>query len=92
MIYLNSDNVFHLQTEKTSYVLRALPTGQIESIYYGKKIRNQNKQNKEDKKCWYMQKALKPHFDILQKQILIWDDYADLTKKLEEWIRELSSR
>ena len=42
MIYLNSDNVFHLQTEKTSYVLRALPTGQIESIYYGKKIRNQN--------------------------------------------------
>ena len=53
---------------------------------------NQNKQNKEDTKCWYMQKALKPHFDILQKQILIWDDYADLTKKLEEWIRELSSR
>lgn len=53
-----------------------------------------NKENgqDEDKKCWYMQKALKPHFDILQKQILVWDDYTDLTKKLEEWIRELSTR
>lgn len=53
----------------------------------------ENGQNKDkDKKCWYMQKALKPHFDILQKQILVWDDYSDLTKKLEEWIRELSTR
>lgn len=42
MIYLNSDNVFHLQTEKTSYIFRALPSGQLESMYYGKKIRNLN--------------------------------------------------
>ncbi len=40
MIFSNKDNVFHLQTEKTSYVLRALPTGQLESLYYGRKIRN----------------------------------------------------
>ena len=30
-----------------------------------------------------------PHFDIAQKQILIWKDYEDLTKKLSEWIRAL---
>ncbi|MBQ8029147.1 MAG: alpha-galactosidase [Clostridia bacterium] len=40
MIYVNSNNVFHLQTKKTSYVFRALPSGQLESMYYGKKIRN----------------------------------------------------
>ena len=40
MIYCNKDNVFHLQTKDTSYLLRALPSGQIESLYYGKKIRN----------------------------------------------------
>ena len=40
MIYVNKDNVFHLQTEKTSYIFRALPSGQLEAMYYGKKIRN----------------------------------------------------
>ena len=40
MIYINSDNVFHIQTHKTSYVFRALPSGQLESMYYGKRIRN----------------------------------------------------
>ncbi len=40
MIYLNQDNVFHLQTNKTSYIFRALPTGQLEGMYYGRKIRN----------------------------------------------------
>lgn len=40
MIYTNQENVFHLQTEKTSYIFRALPSGQLESIYYGKKIRH----------------------------------------------------
>ena len=40
MIYVNSNNVFHLQTNKTSYVFRALPSGQLESLYYGQKIRN----------------------------------------------------
>ena len=40
MIYQGKDNVFHLQTRDTSYLLRALPSGQLESMYYGKKIRN----------------------------------------------------
>ena len=35
------------------------------------------------------EKYLRPHFDIAQKQILYWDDYADLTKKLSEWIKAL---
>ena len=35
------------------------------------------------------EKYLKPHFDIAQKQILIWDNYDDLTKKLKEWIKAL---
>ena len=34
-------------------------------------------------------KYLKPHFDIAQKQILVWDNYEDLTKKLEEWIKAI---
>ena len=34
-------------------------------------------------------KFLKPHFDIAQKQILVWKDYEDLTKKLSEWIKAL---
>ncbi len=40
MIYINKDNVFHLQSEKTSYIFRALPTGQLEGLYYGRRIRN----------------------------------------------------
>ena len=34
-------------------------------------------------------KYRKPHFDIAQKQILIWDDYTDLQKKLSEWIKAI---
>ncbi len=40
MIYVNQNNVFHLQTAKTSYIFRALPTGHLEALYYGKKLRN----------------------------------------------------
>lgn len=43
----------------------------------------------KDDNCRYIEIASKPHFDIVQKQILVWDDYADLTKKLEEWIKHL---
>lgn len=32
----------------------------------------------------------KPHFDIAQKQILIWKDYADLTERLSEWIKAIA--
>ncbi len=39
MIKQTSNNVFHLQTKKTSYLFRALPTGQLESLYYGRKIK-----------------------------------------------------
>lgn len=35
------------------------------------------------------EKYLKPHFDIAQKQILLWKDYSDLRKKLAEWIKAL---
>ena len=40
MIFTNPGNVFHLQTEKTSYIFRAMPSGHLESLYYGKRIRN----------------------------------------------------
>ena len=35
------------------------------------------------------QKYLKPHFDIAQKQILVWNDEKDLTHKLSEWIKAI---
>ena len=35
------------------------------------------------------EKFLKPHFDIAQKQILLWRDTDDLTKKLSEWIKAI---
>ena len=34
-------------------------------------------------------KYLKPHFDIAQKQILVWKNHEDLIKKLCEWIKAL---
>ena len=42
MIIASKDNIFHLQTNKTSYIFRALPSGHLENLYYGKKIRNAN--------------------------------------------------
>ena len=38
MIITNKNNVFHLQTEKTSYIFRVLESGHLENLYYGKKI------------------------------------------------------
>ncbi len=35
------------------------------------------------------EKYLKPHFDIAQKQILLWKDTEDLTNKLSEWIKAI---
>lgn len=40
MIITNENNVFHLQTAKTSYIFRVLESGHLENLYYGKKIRN----------------------------------------------------
>lgn len=42
--------------------------------------------SEEEKKY---ERYLKPHFDIAQKQILIWNNYEDLTKKITEWIKAL---
>ncbi len=39
MIYFGGENVFHLSTENTSYIFRAEPAGHLESLYYGRKIR-----------------------------------------------------
>lgn len=36
-----------------------------------------------------LEKYMKPHFDIAQKQLLIWKDYEDLTHKLSEWIKSI---
>lgn len=47
-----------------------------------------NKEYTTDEEKKYA-KYLKPHFDIAQKQILVWKDYEDLTKKLSEWIKAL---
>ena len=33
-------NIFHLQTKNTSYLFRVLKSGQLEALYYGRKIRN----------------------------------------------------
>lgn len=46
----------------------------------------------KDDKCNYKEWATKPHFDIVQKQILVWDDEEDLTNRLEKWITELMGR
>lgn len=43
-------------------------------------------ESKEEKKY---EKYLKPHFDIAQKQILLWKDTDDLTRKLSEWIKAI---
>lgn len=42
-----------------------------------------------DKDCRYKEVANKPHFDIAQKQVLVWKDYKDLTKQLAEWIKHI---
>lgn len=43
----------------------------------------------DDKECEFLKKYSKPHFDIAQKQILVWEDEADLTEQLTEWIKFL---
>lgn len=47
-----------------------------------------SKQYETDEEQKY-QKYLKPHFDIAQKQILVWEDYDDLKNKLSEWIKAI---
>lgn len=51
------------------------------------KERYTHKYESEDEKKY--ERYLRPHFDIAQKQLLIWDDYDDLSKKICEWIKAL---
>lgn len=45
--------------------------------------------DKKGEECELLKKYSKPHFDIAQKQILVWEDEADLTEQLTEWIKFL---
>lgn len=42
ILYNDSTREFHLQTEKTSYILSVLENGQLGHLYYGKKLRHRN--------------------------------------------------
>ncbi|MBO6263745.1 MAG: hypothetical protein J6N93_05695 [Clostridia bacterium] len=52
-------------------------------------VKEYDKESLSKKDCQYYSKALRPHFDIAQKQTLVWEDEGDLTKKLTEWIKFL---
>lgn len=43
------DTVFELQTEHTSYLFGILPTGQLEQLYFGRKIRVKNAEGLREK-------------------------------------------
>ncbi len=45
--------------------------------------------DKKGEECELLKKYSKPHFDIAQKQILVWENEADLTEQLTEWIKFL---
>lgn len=66
----------------------ALGLGKEVIICCNKEVFNRKYETEEEQKY---AKYLRPHFDIAQKQILVWDDYDDLRKKLTEWIKELFS-
>ena len=42
--------------------------------------------------CKLKKIANKPHFDIVQRQILVWENEEDLSAKLKQWILELATR
>lgn len=44
---------------------------------------------KKGAECDVLKKYSKPHFDIAQKQILVWEAESDLTEQLTEWIKFL---
>ncbi len=56
---------------------------------YLDKVKVENNQELKENGCAYFVKATKPHFDIAQKQTLVWDNYEDLTKKLTLWIKSI---
>ena len=65
----------------------ALGLGKEVIICCSSEMFNKKYETEEEKK---FERYLKPHFDISQKQILIWNDESDLTKKLSEWIKALA--
>ena len=52
-------------------------------------LKEEDKETLSKEDCKYYSKALRPHFDIAQKQTLVWEEESDLTKKLTEWIKFL---
>lgn len=64
----------------------AMGLGKEVIITCNSEVFNKKYENEDDKKY---EKYLKPHFDIAQKQILVWNDYDDLAKKLCEWIKAI---
>lgn len=52
-------------------------------------VKAKEKADLEKYNCPYYEKLMRPHFDIAQKQTLVWKDYADLTKQLTEWIKAI---
>ena len=64
----------------------ALGLGKEVIICCSKEVFEKKYETEEEQKY---EKYLKPHFDIAQKQILVWNNYEDLTKKLSEWIKAL---
>ena len=64
----------------------ALGMGKEIIICCSKEVFTKEYETDEEKKY---QKYLKPHFDIAQKQILVWDNYEDLSHKLSEWIKAI---
>lgn len=64
----------------------ALGLGKEVIICCNSKVFTKKYETEEEKKY---ERYLRPHFDVAQKQLLIWDDYEDLRKKLAEWIRAL---
>ncbi len=64
----------------------ALGLGKEVIITCSAEVFNHKYESEEEKKY---ERYLKPHFDIAQKQILVWNSYDDLSLKLCEWIKAL---
>lgn len=62
--------------------------GQGKEVIISCSAETYNRKYESDEEKKYA-RYLKPHFDIAQKQILIWNDYDDLTNKICEWIKAL---
>lgn len=67
----------------------ALGLGKEVIICCNKEKYNKKYETEEDRKY---ERYLKPHFDIAQKQTLLWNDYDDLKKQLPEWIKYLDKQ